>query len=179
MYTVVPKDCTSIKTTIIEDYAMIFLITSLSLAGEREGPEKGWTDIWAALKLKSVHRRHHSTQPTSHLKCLSNPSSIIMVHRPADSRLLTNLLTHEKDYSKHLLSLLDYSHASLASFEAYASASSPPSSHAILAVARFLAGADEALRRYAQSVEVWQDHLKDLKDLEEDVGNVMRDREIL
>lgn len=102
-----------------------------------------------------------------------------MVHRPADSRLLTNLLTHEKDYSKHLLALLDYSHASLASFSAYASASSPPSSNAILAVAGSFAGADEALRRYGSSVEVWRDHLKDLKDLEEDIGNVMRDREIL
>ena len=39
-----------------------------------------------------------------------------MVHRPADSRLLSNLLTHEKDYAKHLAILLDYSQASLASF---------------------------------------------------------------
>ena len=36
-----------------------------------------------------------------------------MVHRPSDSRLLTNLLNAEKEYSKHLLSLLDYSHSSL------------------------------------------------------------------
>ncbi|OBZ73311.1 hypothetical protein A0H81_06762 [Grifola frondosa] len=102
-----------------------------------------------------------------------------MVHRPADSRLLSNLLAHEKDYSKHLSILLDYSQASLASFSAYASASAPPTSQVIVAVAGTLAGADEALRKYAVSVDRWQEQLKTLKDLEDDVGNVMRDREIL
>ncbi|TFK38358.1 hypothetical protein BDQ12DRAFT_683522 [Crucibulum laeve] len=102
-----------------------------------------------------------------------------MVHRPADSRLLTNLLSHEKDYSKHLLSLLDYSHASLASFSAYASASSPPASQVILQVASSLAGADDALRRYAASIDEWREMMKGLKTLEDEVGNIMRDREIL
>lgn len=102
-----------------------------------------------------------------------------MVHRPSDSRLLTNLLNHEKDYSKSLHSLLDHSNASLASFSAYASASSPPVSLALIAVAGSLAGADEALRRYTRSVEEWQIRLKELKDLEDEVGNIMRDREIL
>jgi len=102
-----------------------------------------------------------------------------MVHRPADSRLLTNLLSHEKEYSKHLLTLLDYSRSSLASFSAYASASAPPASHAILAVAGSFAVADDALRRYAVSVDEWRNHLKSLKSLEDEVGNIMRDREIL
>lgn len=102
-----------------------------------------------------------------------------MVHRPADSRLLTNLLTHEKDYSKHLNTLLDYSNASLASFSAYAAASSPPASQVILSVAGSLAGADDALRRYASAVDEWREHLKELKSLEDEVGNIMRDREIL
>ncbi|KAM5545687.1 hypothetical protein V8D89_000725 [Ganoderma adspersum] len=102
-----------------------------------------------------------------------------MVHRPADSRLLTNLLTHEKDYSKHLSILLDYSHASLASFSAYASAASPPTSQVIIAVAGALTGADDALRSYAAAVQRWQDELKALKTMEDDVGNIMRDREIL
>ena len=102
-----------------------------------------------------------------------------MVHRPSDSRLLVNLLDHEKDYSKELSVLLDKSQASLASFSAYASASAPPTSQIIIQVAGALAGADEALRRYAASLEGWQDQLKSLKTLEDDVGNIMRDREIL
>ena len=102
-----------------------------------------------------------------------------MVHRPSDSRLLVNLLSHEKEYAKQLSTLLDSSHASLASFSAYASASAPPASQIIIEVAGALAGADEALRRYALSLEQWQEQLRSLKDLEEEVGNIMRDREIL
>ncbi|KAI0700265.1 hypothetical protein C8T65DRAFT_658093 [Cerioporus squamosus] len=89
-----------------------------------------------------------------------------MVHRPSDSRLLTNLLNHEKDYSKHLNNLLDYSQAALASFSAYARRWG-------------LSGADDALRNYAAAVERWQEQLKALKTMEDDVGNIVRDREIL
>ena len=102
-----------------------------------------------------------------------------MVHRPSDSRLLVNLLSHEKDYAKQLEALLESSHASLASFSAYASSSAPPTSHIIIQVAGALASADDALRKYAESLQQWQDQLKSLKDLEDEVGNVMRDREIL
>jgi hypothetical protein len=102
-----------------------------------------------------------------------------MVHRPSDSRLLVNLLNHEKDYSKQLSALLDHSQSSLASFSAYASSSAPPTSQIIIQVAGALAGADEALRKYASSLEQWQDQLKSLKALEDGVGNIMRDREIL
>ncbi|KAK7039341.1 hypothetical protein R3P38DRAFT_2613630 [Favolaschia claudopus] len=102
-----------------------------------------------------------------------------MVHRPADSRLLANLLTQEKDYAKHLATLLDHSNASIASVTAYASASSPASAHLILAVANSLAAADDALRNYAVAVDRWRDYLKGLKALEDEVGNIMRDREIL
>ena len=102
-----------------------------------------------------------------------------MVHRPADSRLLTNLLQHEKEYSKQLSQLLDYSNASLASFAAYAAASPQPASQIILAVAGSLAAADEALRRYAHSVDQWRETMNHLKDMEDEVGNIMRDREIL
>lgn len=102
-----------------------------------------------------------------------------MVHRPADSRLLANLLSHEKDYSKHLATLLEHSQLSLASFSAYASASSPPLAQAIITVAGALSGADDALRKYALSVESWQAQLNALKGLEDEVGNIMRDREIL
>ncbi|KAJ7664376.1 hypothetical protein DFH06DRAFT_1040156, partial [Mycena polygramma] len=102
-----------------------------------------------------------------------------MVHRPADSRLLANLLSQEKEYAKHLGTLLDHSNASLASVTAYASASSPASAHLILAVAGSLAAADDALRHYAVAVDRWRDYLKGLKALEDEVANIMRDREIL
>jgi predicted secreted protein len=102
-----------------------------------------------------------------------------MVHRPADSRLLSNLLQQEKEYSKQLSQLLESSNASLASFTAYAAASPPPGSHVIMSVAGSLAGIDEALKRYAQGVDEWRETMRSLKDAEEEVGNIMRDREIL
>jgi hypothetical protein len=103
-----------------------------------------------------------------------------MVHRPSDIRLLNSLLSNEKEYNKQLLVLVDnYSRNSLGAFSAYASASPMPIAHTVIAVAASFAGADDALRRYAASVEAWQAELRALKDLEEDVGNVLRDREIL
>lgn len=102
-----------------------------------------------------------------------------MVHRPADSRLLTNLLSHEKDYSKALSNVFDASQTAVASFSAYASATAPPISHVIITVAGTFAGADAALRNYAASVEQWQSELKTLKAAEDEIGNIMRDREIL
>lgn len=102
-----------------------------------------------------------------------------MVHRSGDSRLLSNLITHEKDYTKHLQSLLDISHASFNSLSAYAASSPPPASQVILSVAGSLSNADNALRGYAGAVEEWARYLKELKDLEDEVGNIMRDREIL
>lgn len=102
-----------------------------------------------------------------------------MVHRSADSRLLSNLITHEKDYTKHLQSLLDISHASFNSLSAYAASSPPPASQVILSVAGSLSNADNALRGYAGAVEEWARYLKELKDLEDEVGNIIRDREIL
>ena len=102
-----------------------------------------------------------------------------MVHRPADSRLLVNLLNHEKDYLKQLSNLLDQSQTSLASFSAFAAASAPPASQIIISVAGAFAGADEALRKYAFAVEQWQLQLKRLKEAVDEVANIMRDREIL
>jgi len=102
-----------------------------------------------------------------------------MVHRPADSRLLSNLLQQEKEYSKQLTQLLESSNSSLASFTAYAAASPPPMSHVIMSVAGSLAAVDEALKRYSQGVDQWRDSMRALKEAEEEVGNIMRDREIL
>lgn len=102
-----------------------------------------------------------------------------MVHRPADSRLLFNLLQQEKDYLKQFNQLFNSSAASLHSFTAYAAASPPPTSQVILNVAGLLSAADDALKRYALGVEQWRDTMQLLKDMEDDVGNIMRDREIL
>ena len=103
-----------------------------------------------------------------------------MVHRPSDLRLLNSLLSTEKEYHKQLLILLDTpSQLSLGAFAAYASASPAPVARALNAVRACFAGADNALRRYAASVETWHAELRALKDLEEDVMNVNRDREIL
>ncbi len=53
------------------------------------------------------------------------------------------------------------------------------SAHAVITIAGSFAGAGDALRCYAISIEVWQEELHALKDLEDEVGNVIRDREIL
>ncbi len=102
-----------------------------------------------------------------------------MVHRPSDTRLLVNLLSHEKEYSKHIQSLLDSSHASLASFSAFAAASSPPLSQIILSIATHFSNADDALRHYKDAVDAWREQLKTLKDFEAEISNIVRDRDIL
>jgi hypothetical protein len=103
-----------------------------------------------------------------------------MVHRPSDSRLLSNFFSAEKDYSKLLITLLhDSSPAAHAALTAYAAASPPPTSTVLLAVVASLQRADEALGRYVGAVERWREGLKALREMEEDVGTVMRDREIL
>ncbi|RXW19029.1 hypothetical protein EST38_g6821 [Candolleomyces aberdarensis] len=102
-----------------------------------------------------------------------------MVHRSADARLLSNLVSHEKDYSKQLQTLLTASQASLGSLTAYAAASPPATSRTILNVAAILSAADSAHQRYASAVEEWRDMLRGLHALEEEVANVIRDREIL
>ena len=101
------------------------------------------------------------------------------MHRPSDSRLLSNLLSHERDHLKALNTELDAAQAALASLSAYAAASPPPASTAVSAAAVALVGAHEALRGYVASVDEWCEHLRALKELEDEVGNVIRDREIL
>ncbi|KAI5833120.1 hypothetical protein K523DRAFT_413571 [Schizophyllum commune Tattone D] len=102
-----------------------------------------------------------------------------MIHRSTDSRLLTSLISSEKDYCKSLEAALASGHASLASFSAYAAASPPHISTTILSVANVFIGAQDALKRYAYAVEEWKDLLTQLKGLEDDVANTIRDREIL
>ncbi|KAJ4498792.1 hypothetical protein C8R41DRAFT_756307 [Lentinula lateritia] len=126
-----------------------------------------------------------------------------MVHRSTDSRLLAHLITNEKQYTSNLQGLLVQSNASVTSLEAYAASfpppfSSPPPSFAltvstkathfqdpfpnsqvILNLANTLRNADEAFRVYVGAVEEWVRLLGELKDLEVEVGGVLRDREIL
>ncbi|KAG1843183.1 hypothetical protein F4604DRAFT_272585 [Suillus subluteus] len=109
------------------------------------------------------------------------------VHRPPDSRLLSNLIAHEKEYTKHLSALFPISHAALASLSAFAAASPsaiPSSSSVSLAqtigtIVDVLSGADDALQLYKQAVENWRDQLGHLIKLEEDITAILRDREIL
>jgi predicted secreted protein len=102
-----------------------------------------------------------------------------MVHRQADSRLLTNLIQQEKEYSKQVNQLLDSSCAALAALAAYAASSPPPVSHVIMELTGTLGAADAALKRYAVGVDDWRETMRTLKEAEEEVGNIMRDREIL
>ncbi|KAF8346361.1 hypothetical protein F5887DRAFT_108876 [Amanita rubescens] len=102
-----------------------------------------------------------------------------MVHRPTDARLLTNLLAQDKEHSKHFNTFLEAASASISSLSAYAAASAPPTSHIILKVSGSLESADDALRRYAASIDEWREQLKALKTLEDEVSNIFRDREIL
>ncbi|KAG2144360.1 uncharacterized protein EDB93DRAFT_1289320 [Suillus bovinus] len=110
-----------------------------------------------------------------------------MVHRPPDSRLLSNLIAHEKEYTKHLSALFPISHAALASLSAFAAASPsaiPSSSSISLAqtiatIVDILSGADDALQLYNKAVENWRDQLAHLIKLEEDIAAILRDREIL
>ncbi|KIK19948.1 hypothetical protein PISMIDRAFT_106609 [Pisolithus microcarpus 441] len=112
----------------------------------------------------------------------------MVVHRPPDSRLLTNLIAHEKEYTKPFVSLFPLSHAALASLSAYSAASpseNPYSSDAgsaaqvLAAIVDVLAGADDALQRYLHVAEKWREQLASLKELEDDIGSILRDREIL
>ncbi|KZV71474.1 hypothetical protein PENSPDRAFT_650640 [Peniophora sp. CONT] len=103
-----------------------------------------------------------------------------MVHRAPDSRLLASLSSHEQTYHKHLLQLVDvYAQSALSSLAAYASAAPPGTARGIMGVAGSLAGSDEALRRYAGAVDEWRVKLEEVRQAEEDVGRVVRDRDIL
>ncbi|KAJ4492606.1 hypothetical protein C8J55DRAFT_401959, partial [Lentinula edodes] len=97
-----------------------------------------------------------------------------------DSRLLARLITNEKQYTSNLQGLLVRSNASVTSLEAYATHKFPRPipKLAILNLANTLRNADEAFRAYVGAVEEWVRLLGELKDLEDEVGGVRRDREI-
>jgi hypothetical protein len=106
-------------------------------------------------------------------------SATAMVHRAADARLLGAVLSTEAAYHKALLLLLDASSSTLSSLSAYASASTTPASRAVLAVTGNMRAVDAALARYTATVEGWRAGLVQLKEVEEDVSSIVRDREIL
>jgi hypothetical protein len=118
-------------------------------------------------------------QSTRSISPSAPQSTCRMVHRAADSRLLGAVLTTEAAYHKALLGLLDASATTLSALSAYASASTTPVSRAVLAVAGNLRSADAALGRYAGAVDGWRAGLARLKEVEEDVSSIVRDREIL
>lgn len=102
-----------------------------------------------------------------------------MVQQTPQSRLLNNLLKSTKEYTSSLASHLVTSHTSLSGLQAYASASSPSTAGAIFSVAEALQGADDAFARYAQEVDHWSERLRGVRAAEEEVANILRDREIL
>lgn len=102
-----------------------------------------------------------------------------MVNQTPQARLLNNLLKSTKDYSSTLTSHLVVSHTSLSGLQAYASAASPATSPAIFGAAEALQRADDALVRYAEEVDNWRERLKEVRDAEEEVSTILRDREIL
>ncbi|KAG1800155.1 hypothetical protein EV424DRAFT_1332175 [Suillus variegatus] len=109
-----------------------------------------------------------------------------MVHRPPDSGLLSNLIVHEKEYTKRISALFPISHAALAYLSAFAAASPsaiPSSSSVSLAqtiatIVDILSGTDGALQLYNKAVENWRDQLARLIKLEQDIAAILRDREI-
>ncbi|KAG6895501.1 hypothetical protein C0992_000976 [Termitomyces sp. T32_za158] len=109
---------------------------------------------------------------TTHLESRGENWVTDTLHPPT---LLSNLVTHEKDYAKSLKSLQSPSHA----LSAYAAACAPPLSNALLQVSAALGGADEALARYADAVEECRDNLAGIEELEDDLSVVVRDRKIL
>ncbi len=102
-----------------------------------------------------------------------------MVHRQQDSRLLSQVIKTDKEYSTALKTVLHSSQASLAALSAYASSQSPAYAQAILSVVTALSGADEALQGYVTAVDSWRAELKRMKQCEDEVVSVMKDREIL
>jgi hypothetical protein len=102
-----------------------------------------------------------------------------MVHRANDSRLLANLIKSEKELESSFHGLLANSRASIASLQAYASSCSAATSRTIFAVTSAFLNAHEALNRYASSIDAWSDLLEEIMTLEDEVGVIVRDREIL
>ncbi|KAI0045632.1 hypothetical protein FA95DRAFT_105027 [Auriscalpium vulgare] len=98
-------------------------------------------------------------------------------HEP---QLLAKLLSDAKDYHKNLTVFLDtYAQHSLLSLSAYAATSPAPIGRAVIAVAGSLAGADDALRKYAGSGKSWRAEMRAMQSLEEEIASELANREAL
>ncbi|EJD38341.1 hypothetical protein AURDEDRAFT_146826 [Auricularia subglabra TFB-10046 SS5] len=102
-----------------------------------------------------------------------------MVHRPGDTQLLAQLIKHEKDYAAAFQALAVASASSRDSLSAYAAASPAHIARPIAVLVGALAAADDALTGYRESFEEWREHLHRLKELEDELAVVLRDRQIL
>lgn len=102
-----------------------------------------------------------------------------MVHRGQDTRLLSVVLKTDKDYIGAFRALVTATEASLAALQAYASSCPPTQSTALLGVIGALKGIDSSWGEVTNSIERWREELKTVKKKEDEVGAVLRDREIL
>ncbi|KZO97415.1 hypothetical protein CALVIDRAFT_536426 [Calocera viscosa TUFC12733] len=99
---------------------------------------------------------------------------------PAPSeRLLAALLKADTSTTTALSSFLTASHTSHAALSAYASVHQPPLGDVLRAIEASLRGVHEAVRTYVGAMELWTGELGELKEREEEVGQVRRDRDIL
>jgi len=102
-----------------------------------------------------------------------------MVHRAQDTRLLIALSKAEKEYTACLTGLLNASQASFAALTAYGASCPPGQAQTVINVVGLLNGAEDALRKYAGVVDGWRADLKLVKNSEDEVASILRDREIL
>lgn len=78
-----------------------------------------------------------------------------------------------------LATLVAASAASRAGLSAYSAGSPSHIAGSIAALSAALAGADDALHGYREAFEEWQHQLSRLKELQDEVQVVLRDRQIL
>ncbi|EJT98261.1 hypothetical protein DACRYDRAFT_118968 [Dacryopinax primogenitus] len=94
-------------------------------------------------------------------------------------RLLASLIKADTTATNSLSAFLASSHASHAALSAYASVHQPPLGDVLRQVEASLRGVHEAVRAYVGAMEMWTTELGEVKEREEEVGQVRRDRDIL
>ncbi|KIY71618.1 hypothetical protein CYLTODRAFT_390021 [Cylindrobasidium torrendii FP15055 ss-10] len=109
-----------------------------------------------------------------------------MTSSGASPRLLANLLSHEKEYGKALAGVIDAGGAACTALVLCQPWLNQPiqqhtgsEDHQPRSVIQCLALADAGIRTYSAAFNTYMDGLKQLRDLEDSVKNLIRDREIL
>lgn len=104
-----------------------------------------------------------------------------MHHRPPDTRLLTSLVTSTSAFRESLYTLNQTHSSYISGLTAYASSSAPPVSTLLLSVSNSISRCIEEgfATKLDLALEAWVNALNNLKDTEEEVGRMGRDREIL